>query len=169
MWGHVVFDPSVEVSVGQTLISEHRVGIGLLAKCGWSKKVPESAQFGGGHCTGAVLDLLPLGIDLSFETFRGHCSNQNFNARFVFVVTATVAVVHPHQRFAIGQQVFSRQLFSDQCAQYWSSTKAAAGVDVDQRVFGVVVIAMYSHANVVNANGGSVLSCAGDGNFEFAG
>jgi hypothetical protein len=33
----------------------------------------------------------------------------------------------------------------------------------------VVVIAMYSHANVVNANGGSVLSCAGDGNFELAG
>jgi hypothetical protein len=113
-----VFDPSVKVSVGQTLISKHRVGIGLPAKCWGSKKISESAQFASGHCTRTFLDLLPLGIDLSFETFRGHCSNQNFNARFVFVVTATVAVVDPHQRFGIGQQVFSRQLFSDQCAQY---------------------------------------------------
>ena len=51
--------------------------------------------------------VLPFRIDLGFEAFWGHGPNQNLYARFVFVVSAAVAVIDAHQRFGIGQQVLA--------------------------------------------------------------
>jgi len=126
----------------------------------------DSFNFRVDQCSWSVLDPGPLLFNFLAEVLDAACLDEDFDARTIEVVAASVAVVDPQYGFKIGEQVHPGQEFADLLADDRCAPKPAA--DDDAKADGAIFRAHCGQANVVYQRGSTVSRRATDCNLEFA-
>ncbi len=97
---------------------------------------------------GAVLELLPLGLDLPRELGGRELLHQDLDPRFPQVVAAPVTVVDAQDRVEVVEELGRRQKLADHVADHRRAALAAADDDAEAGATGLVAHCL--HADVVD-------------------
>ena len=113
-----------------------------------------------------MTQVLPFLFHFVGEFLWPQRTHENFDARFEFIVAATVEVINAEYGFQVSQNVVFRQKFTNHTADYRCASKAAAHQYLE--AYFACGIADELQTYVVEKNCRAIRLCAGYGNFEFA-
>ena len=161
MGADILVEPQGEVGIA---------AVDLVAEAGlerWRREVGRDAiELGARHVGVVGQDLLPLGLDLAGEFLGAEVMDEDLDALLVDVVAARPAIPHAQRRLAIAEQVVDRQERADQRGDERGAAHAAADIDLEAELAGVVLHQF--EADIVQADRGAILVRRGQRDLELA-
>ena len=151
MVGHGIIEPQAVLA---------RAGkLGRVVREQFVLGIAESRRDVGDHrgieCKRAVLDRLPLLLDLAREFLRPELVDEDLHARLVNVVAPAVLVVGAHDRLDVAEQITLRQEGLDRLADERRAPEPAADDDLEAGL--ARPVSVHPQADVVNLDRGAVM------------
>ena len=114
----------------------------------------------------AVLERLPLGLDLPGEILRAQFVDEDLDTRLPLVVAAAVQIVHAHDRGDVGEQIAARQEIPDLLGEKRRTALAAADPDGETEL--ALCVLLEVQADIVGLDRRAVAFRAGQRDLELA-
>src|SRR5215472_13094242 len=163
--GDRIVEPNAETVVRARLRQLRRIILQRLV-VGIAESRRNIGDHGGVERERAVLDRLPLLLDLARKFLRAELVDQDLDACLVDVVAPAVLVVGAHDRFDVAEQITLGQEGFDSLAEEGSASEPAAYHHLEAGLAGSV--AVHVQADVVNLHRGAIMRRRGKRNLELS-